>query len=350
VSNTVTFKLVSNEDGSENITVFVKGKGQHPAHSSHPNFDEILTRARAQDESVIDLFDLALTAGTKFESLSERVSVAHGRVYFDGVEIDNALSQQIADFINQGVEDYKPLVNFYEKIETNPNEHSREHLYKFISVNQDEEHGAFTITEDGNFIAYKGVVKDSDGMLKSGSSGEATVNGELYKGQIPNPVGAVVTMPRDQVTFDPSSHCSTGLHVGTFQYAQGFARGAMLKVLINPRDVVSVPNDSREKMRVSRYKVLEVIDAPETALVTQSYDEEPVEAEPVEYDVRVGDVFEDADKRRAGRKLKVVRIESGVATVARQYWNLKWVTEKRPIRVDRLLSRKYRRVRRGRKA
>lgn len=343
----VTFKLVSNEDGSENITVFVKGKGQHPAHSSHPNFDEILTRARAQDESVIDLFDLALTAGTKFENLSERVSVAHGRVYFDGVEIDNALSQQIADFINQGVEDYKPLVNFYEKIETNPNEHSREHLFKFISVNQDEEHGAFTITEDGNFIAYKGVVKDEEGNLKSGSSGTATVNGELFEGQIPNPVGAVVTMPRDQVTFDPSSHCSTGLHVGTFQYAQGFARGAMLKVLINPRDVVSVPNDSREKMRVSRYKVLEVIDAPETAPVVAAVSEE---AEAPEYDVRVGDVFEDRDSRRAGSTKKVVEINlnEGEATVESK--NALGITRKRQIALSRLLSRKYRRTRRGRRS
>jgi hypothetical protein len=338
------YTLVKNEEGERNLTVFFPGEGVKPAHESHPNFEAILEGVFNDDPTVIDLFDVALTAGTKFENLSERVTVANGRVYFDGVEMNTVLTNQIVTFIREG-EDFGPLVNFYEKIEMNPNEHSREHLYKFIQVNEDNETGAFTITDDGNFIAYKGVSDDGNGGYVSGSSGKATVDGEVIVGQIPNAVGSVVEMPRDEVRFDPNNHCSTGLHVGTFPYASTFANGAMLKVLINPRDVVSVPNDSAEKMRVCRYKVVEIIEAPETAVVVPAEDD----MSDTDLDLRVGDVFQDTDKRRSGRKLKVVGIESGVATVAERNMLGKYVTSKRPVRVDRLLSRKYKRVRRGRK-
>ena len=63
-------------------------------------------------------------------------------------------------------------------------------------------------------------------------------------------------MPRGEVQHDPESGCSTGLHVGTYAYAQGYARAALLTVHVNPRDVVSVPTDcDAEKMRVCRYVV-----------------------------------------------------------------------------------------------
>lgn len=340
---TVTHQIVGKEDGTENITVVVKGKGQFNANSTHPNYEQIVKQARAKDESVGDLFDLAVTAGTKFESLSERVTAANGKIFFDGVEMNTPLTEQIVSFIAEGA-DFQSLVNFYERIETNPNEHSREHLYDFIQGNQDSDTGAFTITEDGNFIAYKGVIQDEHG-LRSGSSGQAAVNGEQFVGQIPNEVGSVVTMPRNEVTFDPSQHCHSGLHVGTFSYAKSFARGAMLKILVNPRDVVSVPSDSREKMRVCRYKVLEVIDAPETVSVVPAVSEE---AEAPEYDIRLGDRFEDRDSRRAGSTKKVVEINLPEGTATVESKNALGITRKREIAVSRLLSRKYKRVGRGR--
>jgi len=347
----IPYNLVVQEDGTKSITVFVPGKGQKGANSDHPNFDLIQERAEAGDESVIDLFDLALVAGTKFENLTERIAVANGRIYFDGSEIDNVLSNQIVAFIREG-EDFGPLVNFYEKLATNPNPGSVEHLYKFIQVNEDKETGAFTVTDDGDFIAYKGVKKDAEGNLQSGSSGTAMVNGEVFVGQIPNPVGAVVTMPREQVVFDPDNHCSVGLHVGTFPYAESYGRnGAMLKVRINPRDVVSVPNDSAEKMRVCRYEILEVIDAPETTLVEKTENlsaKDVTEAQQAALDdIRLGDVFVDTDKRRQSEK-KVIEIRDNTVLVESK--NMVGLKTKREIGKARLLSRKYKRVRRGRKS
>jgi len=129
-----------------------------------------------------------------------------------------------------------------------PSQESRDALYRWLSDRD------FAITGDGDFLAYKGVT--SDGL--SIHSGRAWVDGVEIVGQIPNKVGAVVTMPRLQVDDNREVGCSQGLHAGTWGYARGFAQGMTLTVRINPRDVVSVPDCSEfQKLRVCRYVVLE---------------------------------------------------------------------------------------------
>lgn len=259
------FSLVGTEDG-QNITVFVNGE-VHVAHSSHPNFDRILEGVFDGDESVVDLFDVAQAAATRFERLTERVTTANGKLYLDGVEVNNSLSNQVVRFLKEGVEDWVPLVNFFENVQSNPNEHSREQLYDWLNAT-----GGFTITEEGWIIGYKGVKRTEDGFT-SVFTGKAIVNGEVHEGHIPNFPGAVVTMPRDEVIFDPAVGCHQGLHVGTYEYAENFAKGALLEVHVNPRDVVSVPTENGwAKMRVCRYSVVDTIDAPHTvAVVYDSY-------------------------------------------------------------------------------
>lgn len=266
--NPVQFTYVENNDGAV-ITVFVRGQKPQAANSDHPNFDAILAGAFDGDPSVIDLFDVAQTVAKKFERLSDRVTVANGRLYLDGEEINNALGDQVLRFLNQGVDDWKPLVNFFENVLANPNEHSREQLYSWL-VNKN-----ITITPSGMIVGYKGVTHDNAGSYKSIHSGKALVDGVVHIGQIPNPIGSVIEMPRGEVQFDPSVGCHTGLHVGNFRYAQQFSKGAVLEVHVNPRDVVSVPTDSNaEKMRTCRYKVVGVVEEEYASLVVADYPED----------------------------------------------------------------------------
>jgi hypothetical protein len=133
----------------------------------------------------------------------------------------------------------------------------------------------FAITADGLVVGYKGVKRDADGQLVSVQSGRAIVDGTVHVGNIPNPLGAVVEMPRGEVTFDPANGCSVGLHVGTYDYAAGWAQGALLEVHVNPRDVVSVPTDcDSQKMRTCRYRVVATIDAPHTVPAVYDYDDD----------------------------------------------------------------------------
>lgn len=271
----IQYSLIRNS-GGEVITVFANGQ-MVSAMDTHPNWAGIKAGVEADDPSVVDLFDIGVTAQKRFDKLSDRVSVKGGKVYFDNQLTHNALTEQVVRFIENGQEDFRPLVEFFEKVQSNPNEHSREQLYSWLDVHD------FTILPNGNFIGYKGV-RDNGGSYESISHGSAISNGIEYTGAIPNPIGAVVEMPRDAVQHDPSVGCHTGLHVGTWSYAHDFARGAILKVEVNPRDVVSVPTDcNHAKLRTCRYTVLDVIDAPLSGPLDYDY----VDDEEDEPDVEV---------------------------------------------------------------
>lgn len=242
------------------ITVFIPGRDPLPAGQDHPNFDQILSAVVGVDDpdgdAIATLFDVTQSIADRFDPVSRRVSVGNGRVYFDGDEIHSSLTEQILRFMEEGVDDWQPLVNFFEKVQANPTEHSREQLYEWLSRHR------FTITPAGNLVGYKGVKKDADGNLVSVHSGPAIVDGVSVNGHVPNAVGSVIEVARSYVNHNPAQGCSTGLHVGTYDYAKGYASGALLEVHVDPADVVSVPTDcNAQKVRVCRYTVVGIIDA-----------------------------------------------------------------------------------------
>jgi len=257
-----------NTGETSNITVFHNGDVK-VATSDHPYWKEIVAGVVAGDEGVVDLFDLTAPIARKFESLTDRITVANGKVYYDGDEVKDALADQITRFVREGVDDWRPLANFYEKVMTNLEAHSREQLFGWL------QHNSLSITPEGNFVAYKGVESDGNGGYQSISSGKASVDGQEYVGHIPNRIGAVVTMPRSEVQHDPSVGCHTGLHAGTWNYAHGFSRDAVLEVEIDPKDVVSVPSDcNAEKLRVSRYIVRDVTENERQSVVYNDHYED----------------------------------------------------------------------------
>lgn len=265
----VQYTLISNGD-DENLTVIVPGEAMPlVAHSSHPNFEAIRTAVVTQDpEADFDeLFDVGVAVAKRFDRLTPKITVANGVIYRNGDPVHNSLTTQILRFMEEG-QDFGPLVRFMDKIEANPNEHSRQQLFDWL----DNQEG-ITITPIGNILGYKGVNKHEDGTLWSGFAGHAIVNDVEVNGHVPNEVGSTVEMPRSEVHHDPNSACSSGLHVGTFRYAKSYARGAMLEVHVDPADVVSVPTGAGgEKVRVCRYIIAGVIDAPITTALKVEVD------------------------------------------------------------------------------
>lgn len=177
---------------------------------------------------------------------------ARGTLYFDDEPIHGAVAETVLAYHRQGNTNFLPLLRFLAKLIENPNPHSREHLYEWMG------HLSFNIAEDGDIIAYKGVVHDDEhGYASAFHGGTAKVNGAWYRDQrIPNPIGGIVEMNRDEVTFDPNVGCSRGLHVGTIGYALGYGN-VLLEVKLSPRDVVSVPNEHlHQKLRACRYQVV----------------------------------------------------------------------------------------------
>lgn len=266
--------MISKTDDDANIVVFVSGQKPLLAHSSHGMFGEIEAALRSfpNDAPIVmgeselaefkRLFDVAEVVASRFMAVSERVSVSGGTVYFDGDPIDNSLTRQIVRFLEEEVDDWQPLVCFMENVAANPNDHSREQLYEWLARRD------FTITEEGYILGYKGVRRsDAEGVeYESISSGPGIVDGVSYNGHLPNNISSIVEIARSKVHHDPSVGCSTGLHVGTWDYAHSFGHGVVLKVEVNPRDVVSVPTDcDHAKVRCCRYQVVEAIAAPITS-------------------------------------------------------------------------------------
>jgi hypothetical protein len=243
------------------------------ADSTHPHYSTILARLANDDESVFELFDVGTGIAKKFEQVSERVSFDGSNILFDGDPVHSVLTDQLKRALEEGLDDYKPLALFWEKLESNPNEHSRRQTYDWLAAHK------FQITEDGDVVGYKGVVRNlSDGTYKSTTTSRVAGVPSAFVNGLPLPektvvtqnVGDVVTLPRSEVSHDPGKFCDRGLHVGTYAYAKQYGN-TVFEVHVNPRDFVSVPNDARgEKVRVNRYKVHAVVTAELTGGVVVS--------------------------------------------------------------------------------
>jgi hypothetical protein len=171
-----------------------------------------------------------------------------------GAVVEN-LSEVIERYRRLGM-DASNLVKFMGRLSSNPSYRSREQLFTWAQAKD------MTIDPDGYLIGYKGVDDD----LLSLTAGKAVVNGTEVVGKIPNEIGSIVTMPRSEVDDNGDNGCSSGLHVGSWDYASTFGP-VTVEVKIDPADVVSVPKDcSFQKMRVCRYEIMGVHESPEDNL------------------------------------------------------------------------------------
>lgn len=263
----------STETGAETLTVIYDNGDCVPVKDTHPNFSKIeaLLRSReSTDQEIKMLVNAIYSVGERLSKITDRVSYTDNNVFFD----NDPLREELKDVLLEAIKaddnkKFTSLARFLEKTKENPSQQSVDDLYRWIIA------GSLIIYPDGDFGAYKGVKLTSAGEPVSINAGPAIVDGIAFNGYVPNNVGSTIEMPRSQVNADSNVACSTGLHAGTHEYAAEFARGMLLLVKINPRDVVSVPSDSNgSKLRVSRYVVLETIEHKLKSSYYGSYDED----------------------------------------------------------------------------
>ena len=264
---------------TDSTITLISETGPSVIGKTHPNFYKIkkalLQKNFLEVENMLDVKD-----GYK-EFSNGRIAVDGDNLIYDGAIIHNVLTQRIVEMIHNG-DEATPMLNFLVNLMDNPSEGSIDQLYTFL------EHENLPITEDGCFLAYKAINRDYT---------------DKYTGTISNKVGNKVKMPYEEVTADPTKHCSSGLHCGSIDYVRSYGNfktdengehtgDRLVTVKVNPNAVVSVPEDSdRQKVRVYRYVVHEEIENP--------YDLVPKYEAPVYYDsegnVYDEDVFGDDD-------------------------------------------------------
>lgn len=229
----------------ESLTVVVNGK-PYTVPSTHKSFDKI-------KKGVFTLSDKALLAflskeeevKTKFKKMkSGTVDIRDGSVYFNDELLHNSITRRMLQMLDEGI-DIKPIRRFLERIMENPSAHSVAELYTFLEKNK------IPLTEDGCFLGYKYVNNDYT---------------DVYTSKVDNKVGAKIPrLKRNQVDDDWRKKCSSGYHVGSYEYAwDGPGRRRMI-VKVDPADVVAV-SANENKCRVCWYEVVAELEDKKTAL------------------------------------------------------------------------------------
>lgn len=215
-----------------NIVVVI-GNKSHTISKTHVTYAKVLEAIKAGDwDTVKDIIEpkkVVLNYG------QGNVSIQGEKLFWKGTEMHNALSRRMIQMLQEGFP-IEPLVLFMENLMQNPSKRSVTELYGFLEKNN------LPITPDGHFLAYKKV---RDDYL------------DVHSGTMNNAPGQVVEMERNQVDDDQNQTCSTGLHFCSQEYLNHFGGARTVIVKINPRDVVSIPNDyNNSKGRACRYEVI----------------------------------------------------------------------------------------------
>lgn len=198
--------------------------------ASDKRYAKVIEHIRA---GTLDEIPAAVSLEQAFEGSG--LTLRDGKLWDGEAALPDALTARILKFRDMELP-YGPLLNFWANLKKNPSFNSRQMLYKFL------EHNGHPLTEDGCFIAYRGVAEDFK---------------DKHTGKFDNSPGQKLSMARDQVDDNPNNTCSNGFHAACFGYARGFGE-KMVEVKINPEHVVAVPVDYHgTKMRVCEFEVVQ---------------------------------------------------------------------------------------------
>lgn len=244
--------MTQTSDGKRALTFVGPSGSFHTINSDTIGFDETLASILDGDlDGAVESSTPLSTIVARLREISDEFGTDGDVVTRNGKALPSRLGALILSYARSGNSALVALCRFIARLDANPSKRSVESLYDWIEAN------GLTISKDGFIVAYKGV--GNDGL--SVHSGTAAVDGVVHTGRIPNTVGSVVTMPRNEVQDDPSIGCHQGLHVGSHSYASSFG-ARLLTVSVDPADVVSVPTDCHAaKMRVCRYTVVSINEA-----------------------------------------------------------------------------------------
>ena len=251
---------------SENsLTIFWEGK-PYTLRNDHPNFNS--AKKAIFDARYDDLGDL-LDITKSIENFVEGdIEVKDEVVYYKGHRLHGVVVDKLLEMLRSGMKDSAPLTNFITRLQANPSANSVNELYSFLSYK------SLATTPEGMVLGYKGV--QGDFWSSTGNADTIVVQGETNeRHQILNEVGSTIEVARRCVDDNKDNHCSFGLHVGSYDYADSWAGqdGRLLLVEFDPQDAVSVPTDCDfQKLRVSKYKVVSDITDTRKELNTPVYE------------------------------------------------------------------------------
>jgi hypothetical protein len=263
------------------ITIIWEGSA-HTVKKGSPNFEPLRDAILAKRWADVPNH---LTVAKAIESWSEgHFKISGSLVTYKGTQVSGDLHARMLKMVTAG-DDPGALCRFYERLQANPSFRSVQQLYPFL------QHRGIPITEDGCFLAYKGVRANFK---------------DVHSGQVDNSPGTSHEMTRNLISDDPRTPCHFGFHVGALKYASGFGPRVVI-CKVDPADVVCVPYDSsQEKMRVCAYSVIGLYggEMPSTTIGNEDIPEVEVKTKTVTRSKEEGAVAVKLPKAKAPKKTK----------------------------------------------
>lgn len=247
----------SNNGDEATLTVFLDGIPE-TIHSSHPSFDEVISRLET-----ITMYQLRQLINIE---AAYKQKVAHfgtiriegGQVFYKNEEVHGQLSTRMLQMLENG-QDPRAWALFMENLMKNPAKHAVDELFLWL------ERSGMPITERGNFLAYKKVKDDY-------TSYHSNKDGTPFR----NDIGTFCSMDRNKVDDNRHVTCSAGLHFCSWDYLPHYMGGSgkVVIVEVNPAHVVSIPSDyNNAKGRAEGYLVVGEVpeDRTEFAFASQAF-------------------------------------------------------------------------------
>ena len=233
----------------DSITVFWEGK-PYTVRKDNANFPQL--RQSLFDGNYDKVGEYLDIKKAVEDFVDGEVEIKDEIVYYHGNRVHGVVVEKLLEMLRAGLKDSAPFVNYIKRLMLNPSSNSVEELYTFLGYK------SLPITPEGKVLGYKGV--QNDFWSTTGNADTVVVQGETNeRHQILNKVGETIEVQRRCVDDNKDRGCSHGLHIGSYDYAEGWAGsdGKLLLVEFDPEDAVSVPTCSDyQKLRVSKYKVV----------------------------------------------------------------------------------------------
>lgn len=213
---------------SGNCVSFVHNGISYQTSSTNPMYNDIIEKLNdGEMDAAVTLTNIATAIDV---ASGGRIKNDGGVLKHNGIDLNDTVTNWL--LANMGRKDgaVEAVIEFLAKCNRNPSPGSIDMLWRFVKNN------GLVLFPDGDFLGYR------------------YVNHRLYDchtDTFDNTPGKICSMPRDQVTYNPDQHCSSGLHVGAWEHVANQAN--VIEVKVNPEMVVSVPIGEDWKMRVCSF-------------------------------------------------------------------------------------------------
>ena len=226
---TETHKATVSEDGKQAIMAAVMGTTMTEEEVAEHGQPVDVTDEIGSNEVVVAVVTTPAT-----ETQPEKKAVIPGVQAIKPL-IDHAVRTNSAEAVQNFL---TRCAQFIDK-----RQHSVDDLMRFL------ERGDLPLADDGSIIAYK--------MLCN--SGDEGVFVDCRTMKIRQRVGSYVCVNENLVDLNRRNECSNGLHIARRGYLKGFRGDVCVLCKIDPEDVMVVPHNDPDKVRVKGYHILGVM-------------------------------------------------------------------------------------------